>query len=504
MKKIAGLLLAGLGLLYSLPAHSQTYAESALLFSRTSPGGSARIQGLGGAQVSLGGDYSSAYSNPAGLGMYNRSEITFSPGFNTSNTSSSYLGNTSNQSRGTFVIPGFSAVFHSEKNNGALLGGTFGITFNRINDFNKTFSYGGTNQNNSIIDYFVQDATGYDSTQFDPPTAGNNYVPGAQYEYPTGLAYYNYLINPVPGSPTNYFTDILTVPVQHETVQTKGSQNQWNFSYGVNLKDKYFIGLGVGINSISYTSTKTYSESFPNDPYLNSLSLTESLSTKGSGINLTLGTIIKPIDILQFGVSIVTPSAYLLSDSYSASMSTNWHYFPYGAANIPPVPVTHDQVLTDYNLNTPWRVSGGATFFFQKNGFITADVEYLNYGSNRYSSQTDGVTFDSDNADIKDLYKAVFNYRVGAEYRLNTFRFRVGYNLMPDPYKTVQNNVSASVQSVSAGVGYRTSKFFVDLAAVFKQGNSTYRPYVVDSPSSPLVTTKNTNSQVILTFGVPF
>ena len=61
-------------------ASAQDYTESALMFARTKPAGSARILGLGGSQTALGGDYSSALSNPAGLGMFNRSEFTFSLG----------------------------------------------------------------------------------------------------------------------------------------------------------------------------------------------------------------------------------------------------------------------------------------------------------------------------------------------------------------------------------------------------------------------------------------
>jgi hypothetical protein len=72
-------------------AFAQGFVENALLFSRTKPGGSARIQAMGGAQVALGGDYSSALSNPAGLGMYNRSEVTFSPALNFYNSDSEMI-----------------------------------------------------------------------------------------------------------------------------------------------------------------------------------------------------------------------------------------------------------------------------------------------------------------------------------------------------------------------------------------------------------------------------
>ena len=88
--------------------YAQDFIDNALLFSRTRPSGSARIQALGGTQVSLGGDYSSALSNPSGLGMYNRSEVTFSPGLTTNNFSSDYLGENTDASKSMFNIPGLS------------------------------------------------------------------------------------------------------------------------------------------------------------------------------------------------------------------------------------------------------------------------------------------------------------------------------------------------------------------------------------------------------------
>src|SRR5688572_7860212 len=89
MKKIGGLLVMAL-LWAGQDAAAQSYAETAMMFSRTKPTGSARILGMGGAQLSVGGDFSSAYSNPAGLGMYNRSEVSFTPGYFDIQTNGSY------------------------------------------------------------------------------------------------------------------------------------------------------------------------------------------------------------------------------------------------------------------------------------------------------------------------------------------------------------------------------------------------------------------------------
>jgi hypothetical protein len=142
--------------------------------------------------------------------------------------------------------------------------------------------------------------------------------------------------------------------------------------------------------------------------------------------------------------------------------------------------------------------------FIKKYGFITADVEMVNYSANNYTSNTTGVSFDSDNASIKSLYINSINYRLGAEFRLNAFRFRGGYNFMPDPYKSAKDGVSNSIQSISTGFGYRTSKFYVDAAAVFSSNNGTYRPYIVSSTQTPIVTNHQTNTLVMFTVGFPF
>ncbi len=172
--------------------YAQDFIDNALLFSRTRPSGSARIQALGGTQVSLGGDYSSALSNPSGLGMYNRSEFTFSPGVTTSNFSSDYLGENTDASKSMFNIPGLSLVYHHEtgKEKG-FLGGSFGISMTRTNDLNRKFNYSGTNSENSMVDYFIDDAYGIDPESM---LWHENETPGANFTTLTALAYNNYLI----------------------------------------------------------------------------------------------------------------------------------------------------------------------------------------------------------------------------------------------------------------------------------------------------------------------
>lgn len=492
----------GFLMLSSYFSHAQSFAETALLFSRIQPGGSARIQSMGGAQFGLGGDYSSALSNPAGLGMYNRSEFTISPALNLANTSSSLFDQSDKDSKTTFHIPGFSLSFHNDYDKmSGFLRGTFTIGYTRINDFNNNIKYGADTLNTSIIDYFIEQANGLPISQFSPNGALSN--------TPTHLGYENYLIGDSTvwdsnANPNAYFTDVLGKPNVSEEIQTKGAQNQWSFGYGANYNDQLFIGANVGVTSLRYKSRKKYSESFQNEP-LNDLLLEETLEITGSGINASAGLIFRPFDFVQLAFSATTPTYYELSDIYSAFMRTNWNNFQYDANTVlNNEQYTSDVVTSDYSLKTPGKIGGGATFFLQKQGFFTVDVERVNYNKAKYNASTQGVSFDAENQDIQSLYKSVYNIRTGAEYRLNAFRLRAGYAYMPQSFKATQNGLSNKLQRITGGVGYREKNFYVDLAIVHSFGDNSYRPYTVNSPENPLVTYTKRSTNVIFTIGLPF
>jgi hypothetical protein len=503
-----------IGILMLLPhlMWAQSTSETALLFSRIKPGGSARIQGMGGVQTSLGGDYSSAFSNPAGLGMFNRSDISITPGFNTAKLTSNYLDNTTTETKTNLSIPGLGLVFQKEQSGrNGFLSGAFAVSFNRVNNFNQDFSYQGTNKNNSIIDYFIEDATGSPPTQFQSN--------GALYNTPTQLGYENYLIgdstvfgNNQGRDSTQYFTDVLGIPFQNESIKTQGAQNQWNFSYGANFNDKIFIGVGVGFTSLRYETKKIYKEEFTVDP-LSNLTLEENLRISGSGINANMGIIFRPMEMLQLGISYTTPTLYKLTDTYNANMSTQWNnydYYYFDPSNVLKVVTLNDEsweteeLLVEYDLRTPSHLNIGGTVFFQKFGFISADVEIVNYSGAKYSSGSSGISFESDNENIKALYQTTVNYRVGGEYRYSNYRARAGFAYMPDPFKSEQNGIDRKITTISGGLGYRAEKFYVDFALVFTQGENSYRPYRVNSVDSPLVTIQSKNTLALVTVGFPF
>jgi hypothetical protein len=538
--KKLGLVLCAIGMFISFELNAQNYfIEQALLFSRQNAGGSARIQAMGGAQVALGGDFSSALSNPAGLGIYNRNEFTITPAFSMQNANSDYstleldqnnntltTNSSSSFSSSNLSLPGLSIVFGANKNNdkAPFMGGTFALTLNRINDFNGGFEYQGQNNGSSIIDYFLEVSNGYTKDQFDPKFDPNNNAAGKgdNVNTPAFLGFENYLLGPTTTNGTDYFTDVTGKPLQSEIVKTSGSQNQWNISYGANFIDKIFLGAGIGITSVRYSYDKTYKENYEGqlmncNGCFNNLVLNETRSTTGSGINLALGAIYKPIDFIQFGVSYVTPTAYQLNDTYNASMTTSWNNFDYFGNGQRILTNEKSSSIDDpvsYGLSTPSRFTLGTAVFIPKKGFITADVEMINYSratTNNFSEQSYSLTIDASsevNAKVSTRFKSVTNIRIGAEYRIKKFRVRAGYNLMADPYlrkPTDRINYSlTNASAISGGLGYRNSKFFIDLAVINTQGDGYYVPYAVASPVSPYLNYSNSVTRIMFTVGFPF
>jgi hypothetical protein len=505
-KKISGL---ALGVILMQLTYSNTlaqgYVESALLFSRVKPGGSARIQGAGGAQIALGGDYSSALSNPAGLGMYNRSEVTFTPAFSSYRTDALFKGSENTETKTGINIPGFSFVFNMPKQKGSFYGGSIAVTLSRTNDFNNRTIYSGTNNNTSIIDYFIDDAAGASTSQFDQGAA--------KYNSPTGLAYYNYLIGPQtlldpPGPDNEYFTDIKSIPFQREDIETKGASNQWSISYGGNYSDMLFFGGGIGLTNLRYKSKKLFTESF-DDALFSDLALEEDLDIRGTGINATIGFIVRPINYLQVGASFTTPTLYQLSETYSATMNTSWKNFDYygdGSVILGQEYAGTDILTSDYSLTTPLKFNAGIAFI-SKYGFISGDLEFVNPSTSKYSSNTVGISYEGENDAIKATYKPVTNFRVGGEFRYDIYRLRAGYAVQGNTFSDSINQDN-TINTISAGVGIRTKTFYVDFAWLQSKSDNIYFPYSFvtyqDVFETPQVNLKNTITHAMITLGVTF
>src|SRR4051812_43022565 len=105
--------------------------RDAFRLSYLQPQGTARSIGIGGALGSVGGDFTTLAVNPAGIGIYRRSEFTVSPSLMFTNTSSNFTGNNSDDNSGShFAISNLGLVLTNVddgKRNGGWSSVSFGI-----------------------------------------------------------------------------------------------------------------------------------------------------------------------------------------------------------------------------------------------------------------------------------------------------------------------------------------------------------------------------------------
>ncbi|CAN0164820.1 unnamed protein product, partial [Chrysoparadoxa australica] len=247
MKTTGYLLLSGVMLLvFALQAQIESqplgYYNDALMFSQTSPsyGSSARVQGFGGASNSLGGDISVIGTNPAGIGFFNRSVFSITPGLNFHSTDADYMGTQTSSIRTRFNVANIGVVLNNTVGdivNTKFKGGSFAISLHRVNDFQNHFKYQARNDNNSVIDAFIEEAG-----SLNPDDLGDQAY----------AAYSNYLINPVDGGNgeiVGYDAFTYGYPMQTESVVTSGGQYQLNLAWGGNYNDRVYFGGGLGIQT---------------------------------------------------------------------------------------------------------------------------------------------------------------------------------------------------------------------------------------------------------------
>ena len=92
----------------------------ALRYSQQDVFGNARFAGMSGAFGALGGEFSSLSYNPAGIGMYQFNEFTFTPSFSLHN-SKSYFNSSIDDDKMGLNISNLGLVYSLPKNNSSFI-----------------------------------------------------------------------------------------------------------------------------------------------------------------------------------------------------------------------------------------------------------------------------------------------------------------------------------------------------------------------------------------------
>ncbi|MFK7809622.1 MAG: OmpP1/FadL family transporter [Saprospiraceae bacterium] len=490
-------------LMFSCLSLNAQVVDDALRYSRLEFGGTARSMGVGGALGALGTDFAVLSTNPAGLAAYRSSDFMFTPTFKFMNTSSTLAGNSAKDDGSVrLLLDNIGYVYASQPLETKWEALNFGIGTNKIADFFQEFSYEGSSRG-SIVDRFAEQANGF--------------TPDGLYPFEEGLAYDAVAIYDDDGD-AFYETDFQLNPnaaiQREETVKTTGAINELVLSFAGNYNHKLMIGATVGIPLLRYRIERTYQESDPRDevPFFNNLTYNETVETNGAGINLKLGVIYRPIQALRVGVAYHSPTRFQLTDEWETSFGYDYTFFDLEAneeVNVPAEPFYQAPGggPFEYDLTTPSRWIGSLAFLFQKRGFLTAEMEYLNYGNSSFNltkefndtqTQLDERIL---NQEVENTFDSAINLKLGGEVAVDIFRIRAGYGMFGTSYA----DKSSFDPNYSFGVGMRQESFYLDLAYRRSTFSNDYTPYRLVEPTEEQQVANEANiNKIIMTLGFRF
>lgn len=489
MKKTIGTL--ALGLLCAIGTNAQNETD-ALRYSFLNNGGTARYNGMGGAFGALGGDMTTLSINPAGIGVYRKSEFSFTTAFAAIDADATYNGTTVGQSEANLNIGNIGIVSSYDLDSKyGWRNFQFGLSYNRINNFHGDYLITGEEAESTLLDVFAAEAAGWHP---DDVTDGLPFT--------SGLAYQTWAIDPADTLGANYLTQIPFGGVkQSKSITTSGRMGETLITFGGNWDDRIYVGGSFGFPSINYSENAQYEEEVLADSTLSlqSFKYNTSLTTRGMGFNAKFGMIFSPHPFVRIGASIASPSWFSLTDTWNAGMETS---FKPNTGYASSYDTTSVDGRFDYRLTTPARATGSLAFIIGKKGIISADYEYVDYSTAKL--RPDGgsgvaYNFQDENAQIQQQYMEASNIRIGTEWRLNPFSIRAGYQLSASPYNTNVTVTDGTRTTYSVGLGYRERGYFLDIAYSLTNYESDY--YLYDPALVNAATLDNSFSRVSVTLG---
>ena len=457
------------------------------LFTLSSFGfaGSTRNVSLGGAHVVSGVDAGSTHFNPANLGYFTKSAIDISlESRRIKNESTLLTGLGSETTRNTSTVSplrNFSVVFgfdkHEEEGGSsrAIVSGGFSIDYTQLTNFASNRSYQGSNAVNSLRNSLVNAANGTNFNVF-----ADQLTDQAEVEDIFGLGYYTFVLNtisetssdPALNSFYTTFNEGAVDLVEGET-ELRGRNQYWNIAYGLNVKDKWTIGLSVGIRSLRYTETSIYTETPQEiEDGIEQLLLIQNVVTVGQGVALSFGANYQLSKQWKVGFTYESGTRYELDREVSLEMIALFDSAQFGPFILDgPESQSTITSLQFITLRSPSRVSLGTSF--DPNAWLSSyfTIGFTNY-ANITATQQDTITMPLLDRPLEDVFRFTPNWNVGFELKKGIGRGRLGVRRTNNPYQRDASVIDLSSTFLSLGVGILTEVIHLDIAISRKIANN--------------------------------
>ena len=494
MKKI--FLSACLLSLFMAHAHAQeTYENTKLIDNDLN--GTARYVGMGGAMEALGADISVINSNPAGIGLFRRSSGSVSFGLVSQDGASSFkYGNKTNASfdqagfvyslrdgRRTFINFGFN--YHKSKNFDYILNAASAL--NGASQHKLSYMKALANENN-----------------LDKTSSGWR----GKFAYTSQLdnLYYNTLM--MTSSDGFFYND--ASGYEFGRAET-GYIGEYDFNTSVNVNDRVYLGITIGIHDVHYTGHSLYNEALVNlnNQTAGDITVNDERRITGTGYNASFGIIFRPVDASPFriGLSVSTPTWYDLKTSNYTYLINNTKADGGGKLQGDYPNYTTGESY-EFKLFTPWKFGLSLGHTVGNYLALGASYEYADYSrldtrvNDGYDVDYWGDVYEHSSSDepmnrhTRETLKAVSTLKIGAEAKvMPNLAVRAGYNYVSPMFKkegykdgnidSYGSNYSSATDYTNweatnrytVGIGYTLGKMSFDLAYQYAQTNGKFHPF---------------------------
>lgn len=461
--KIALLSILGLG------ASAQTL-ENVNLLNTSSIYGSPRYVAMGGAFTALGNDLSALHINPAGGAVFRHDNFGLSLGFQGQTNNTSFLG----QDQDTRTLDVLFQNIGLVKKFGKKDKYFFGLTYNRMADFNSSFNVTGVNAYNmasnglesgfTLGEYWLAGANGF--------TVGELEQAGFLEEASAASA--SILLtdqNTGEVIAFDYVDDAANVSYNYSET---GNRNEIAINFGGEVNKTLYWGGGIGIPTLSYTGSGTLTESgFQDTSYFSAVDLMRSNSVDAYGINLKMGLIFKPTQWLRLGASYQSPSWYRVNEIYT--VTTSGYERSTGAA-LAGTEYIFDDI--SYGVTTPAIYRVGLATVIAKRAIISADLERSN-PSNTTLTAKDNSNYEGDQDRYQQNTQKTLALKLGAELRFGPAYLRGGFQHRESNFIDA-DIIQSDLTTISGGFGYKKGRFGVDVTYIHSNYSASYlaHPYL--------------------------
>ena len=522
--------------LMAVPALAQeTYQDTK--FAENGLTGTARYVGMGGAMEALGADISTMSSNPAGVGLIRKNQMSLSAGVIAQSDADTKMNfdNTPISFDGKKSVPSFDQigiVWSGYRGNSSYV--NLGFNFHKSTNFSQLLN--AANYLNG-------------ASQSKTASAKTAYAKKLDIDYGTQAgdqvwnavdANYNYLMGQADDGSQMVYDGNSFLFGQYQ----KGYIGVYDFNVSGSINNRVWLGLTLGIHDVHYRSNSYYTENFVQDaqnPKPSYSESWESLRITGTGFDIKAGVVFRPIENSPFriGAYINSPVFYDLSMSGAHDLSITDENIVDEQGNVA-TGNSGNTVDLDYRLNTAWKagLSLGHTVGSQLALGATYEYAWYDHMDNRVKDDayydswygdyvSTSCSDDRMNEHTQASLKGVSTLKLGLEYKpISMVALRLGYNYVSpmfneraDRDQTIPSQGTCyatstdytnwkAINRFTCGVGFSYEQLFIDVAYQYSQQNGDFYPFwafpSLNAPAAPATKVSNKRSQLLMTVGYKF